>query len=310
MVRDVPPPALDLSRMVRLDERAPRAVLEVLVEGLGRVGKLVNGSFSGFADDDDPARSSTFRHGPGHAREVLPVRRARDAWRLAAERGLVPATWLDDPRRCFPDQELLFFCGECGGMGATGWNYDEICDACGGRGNTMKRGSVALPTAAREILWMLASPARVEQAEALARAAVRRLGDANPLSTVERVQWGRVRSGRPLGTIPVVIASPIWAHVQRPGDWDWEGMKGPAFTKEPWYPVARKLDELTRQVLCHDVGMAWVHAAAGVIDSPFEPLLRMWELGVMMEELDSEKIVLERVGHRYIRSWRSGVPYG
>jgi len=30
----------------------------------------------------------------------------------------------------------------------------------------------------------------------------------------------------------------------------------------------------------------------------------------MMEELDDEKIVLERARHRYIRSWRSGVPLG
>ena len=30
----------------------------------------------------------------------------------------------------------------------------------------------------------------------------------------------------------------------------------------------------------------------------------------MMGELDSEKNVLERVGHRYLRWWRSGVPIG
>jgi hypothetical protein len=310
MVRDVPQPDLDLSRMYRLDERVPRAVLDVLAMGLPDVGDLENGYISGFADDDDPDRSSTFSYGPAHAREVLPVRKARDAWRLAAERGLVPAAWPDDPRRCFPDQDVLFFCHECDGMGATGWNYDDLCGACDGRGNTMKRGSVALPTTAHEIAWMLAFPEIVERAEALAREAVRRLGEANPRSRVDRVQWGRVRSGKPVGTIPVLIASPIWDHVRRPDDWDWEAMKGPAFTTAPWYPDARKFDALTRQVLCYDVGMAWVHRAEGVEGSPFEPLLRLWELGVMMEELDDEKIVLERARHRYIRSWRSGVPLG
>jgi hypothetical protein len=243
--------------------------------------------------------------------DVLVDRNPGDAWRLAVERGLVPASWLADPRRCFPDQELLFYCHACSGMGATGYNYDDLCDVCNGRGNEMKRGSVPLPTAISEAQWMIAHPQLVEAAEALAREAVRRLGDRPGAPRTDRVQWGRVRQDKPLGTVAVVIVSPIWDVARpRPEDWDWKRMKGPAFTHAPWWPVARQLAELTRQILCFDVGMAWTHRAADVADSPFEPLLRLWELGVMMEELTPEAIVLERAMHRTIRSWRSHVPYG
>lgn len=304
-----PLPALDLGDM-RRSEAVSRAVLEVLVEGLEGTRGAWRGHIGADVDDDEEARRSTFLVGEPHPGRVLPVRRARDAWRVAVERGLVPASWLDDPRRCFPDQELLFFCAACDGLGATGWNYDDVCDACGGRGNTMTRGSVPLPTSIAAVQWMIGHPALVERAEALAREAVRRLGPGSPLSAVERVQWGRVRPGRPCGTIAVVIASPIADACPRPPEWDWARMKGPAFTRAPWWPAARQLHELTRGVLCTDVGMAWAHAAAGIEGSPFEPLLRMWELGVMMEELTPQAIVLERARHRTIRSWRSGVPYG
>jgi hypothetical protein len=307
---DGPMPALDLSRMRRLDGDVPRAVLEVLVEGLEQVEDLKNGYLSRVFDDDAEG-TSTYAYGVDWAQRTLPVRKARDAWRLAAERGIVPAGWIEDPRRCFPDQELLFFCKECGGMGATGYNYDDICGVCDGRGNAMRRGSVAWPTSIAEVQWMLAHPGLVEQAEGLAREAVRRLGGAGRAPADGRVQWGRVRQGKPLGTVPVIIASPIWDLTRsRRATWDWKRMKGPAFIGAPWWPEARRLNELTREILCFDVGMAWADQAAGVEESPFEPLLRLWELGVMIEELTAEAIVLERAGHRYIRSWRAGVPYG
>lgn len=296
--------------MRRLDGEAPRAVLEVLVEGLEEVEDVTGGGLAQVFDDDAEG-TSTYACGVGHAQRTLPVRKARDAWRLAAERGILPAGWIGDPRRCFPDQEVLFFCGDCHGMGATGYNYDDLCAACGGRGNAMRRGSVALPTSIAEVRWMLAHPGLVEQAEALAREAVRRLGETGRGPPDGRVQWGRVRQGKAMGTVPVIIASPIWDLTRsRRKTWDWERMKGPAFTGAPWWPEARGMHELTRQILCFDVGMAWADQAAGVAESPFEPVLRLWELGVMIEELTAEAIVLERARHRYVRSWRAGVPYG
>jgi hypothetical protein len=295
--------------MRRLEGDVPRPVLDVLVEGLEPAADAARGSFTSLVDDDDPTgRPSTFGYGPPHDRKTLPARKARDAWRLAVERRLVPASWLADPRRRFPDQEVLFFCTECDGLGATGYNYDDVCTACHGRGNEMRRSSVPFPTRIDEATWMLRHPDLVEEAEALAREAVRRLGDGVAPQT-ECVQWGRVRPGKPLGTIPVVIVSPIFQLQPRPKDWAWKAMKGPAFQRAPWWPEACKLVELTREILCYDVGMAWAHRAAGVERSPFDPLLRLWELGVMMEELTPEAIVLERARHRYIRSWRSGVPY-
>ena len=310
MFAGTPLPELDLRRMGRLDEDVSRAVLEVIVEGLEGAAEVKHGYITRAVDDDDPEQTSTFTYGPPRDRKVLPVRKARDAWRIAAERGLVPASWLADPRRCFPDQEVLFFCHACNGMGATGYNYDDRCGDCDGRGNTMTRGRVALPTSIDEVQWMLGHPALVEEAEALAREAVRRLGEPLGGPRTDRVQWGRVRQGKALGTVPVIIFSPIWDLARpRPEPWDWDAMKGPAFVRAPWWPEARKLDELTRQILCFDVGMAWAHRAMGIEASPFEPLLRLWELGVMIEELTPDAIVLERVRHRYIRSWRSGVPY-
>lgn len=307
MLPDGPQPELDLSGMRRLDGDIPRAVYDVLVEGLEQAGDFSRGHIAGVRDDDD-AEPSTFMIVRGRTQTMLPMRKARDAWRLAAERGLVPASWADDPRRCFPDQQLVFFCNDCNGMGATGYNYDDPCTTCNGRGNQMTRGRVALPTSVQEAAWMLAHPDLVEQAEALAREAVRRLGPESRLSAVDRVQWGRARLTRPIGTIGVVITSPIWDS-KRARDWDWNQMKGPAFKNAPWRADARNLHELTRQILCFDVGMAWTHHAQGVEDSPFDPLLRLWELGVMMEELTTEAIVLERARHRYIRTWSAHVPY-
>lgn len=294
---------------MRRSEAVSRAVLEVLVEGLEGTRGAWRGHIGADVDDDDEARRSTFLIGEPHRGRVLPVRRARDAWRLAVERGLVPASWLDDPRRCFPDQELLFFCAACDGLGATGWNYDDVCDACGGRGNTMTRGSVPRPTSIAAVQWMIGHPALVERAEALAREAVARLGEAG--FGAERVQWGRVRPWRPCGVIPVVLRSPVWTFARpRPTGWDWEAMKGPAFTRAPWWTTARMLVTLTREMLCFDVGLAWHHRAAGVAASPMEPVLRLWELGVVIEELTPEAIVLERATARYLRSWSAGVSYG
>lgn len=48
-----------------------------------------------------------------------------------------------------------------------------------------------------------------------------------------------------------------------------------------------------------------LHRAAGVVDSPFEPLLRLWQLGVVFEELHRDVIVLDRACARaFIRTWR------
>ena len=105
-VPDGPVPELDLSRMRRLEDAVPRAVLAVLGEGLELIPDVEKGSILRDVDDDDLERSSTF----GHRRKVIALRKARDAWRLAAERGLVPASWLAEPRRCVPDQDLLFVC--------------------------------------------------------------------------------------------------------------------------------------------------------------------------------------------------------
>lgn len=304
MLPDAPLPALDLSGMRCLHTPTPRAVLELLVDGLDPTQDLTNGWFN-HLDDDDP-QPPGFTCGRERARKTLPARKARDAWPLAINRGLVPASWLNDPRRCFPDQELTFFCQRCNGMGAYGYNYDDLCEDCGGKGNTMTRGRLAAPTAIDQVCWLLAHPTLVEQAESLARAAVQRTPHG---PKPDRVQWGRVRPHKPAGTVGVIITSAIWDRTRVP-NWDWDRMKGPAFNKTPWYPEARKLHELTRQVLCFDVGMAWTHAAMGITDSPFDPVLRLWELGVSIEEITADAIVLERALDRDTRSWRAHVPYG
>ncbi len=42
------------------------------------------------------------------------------------------------------------------------------------------------------------------------------------------------------------------------------------------------------------------------VDSPFEPLLRLWQLGVVFEELHRDVIVLDRACARvFIRTWRA-----
>jgi hypothetical protein len=305
-------PALDLAGFYRFDGPPTRAALDAAVEGIEAVAAtrddVYAGGFTEVRDDDDAA-ASVFSYGPPHERRSLAARRVRDAWRLAVERGTVPASWGDDSRRCFADQTVRFFCDACAGLGATGWNYDDLCGDCHGRGSETARGRVAHPTSIVDALWMLSRPADVERAEALAREAVARLGAAGPGS--ERVQWGRVRPWRPCGTIPVVLQSPVWTFARpRPTGWDWEAMRGPAFARAPWWSVARSLVTLTQEMLCFDVGLAWHHRAAGVTASPMEPVLRLWELGVVIEELTPEAIVIERATARYLRSWRAGVPYG
>ena len=52
-----------------------------------------------------------------------------------------------------------------------------------------------------------------------------------------------------------------------------------------------------------------MHRAAGVVDSPFEPLLRLWELGIVFEELGPDAIVLDRACARtVIYAWRAHMP--
>lgn len=305
-------PALDLVGLGRFDGAPTRAALDVAVEGIEAVAATRDDVYAGgFTEvhDDDDADASVFSYGPPHARRSLAGRRARDAWRLAVERGIVPPSWGDDARRCFADQTVRFFCDACAGLGATGYNYDDLCGACQGRGSETVRGRVGRPTSIVDALWMLSRPADVERAEALAREAVARLGEAG--FGAERVQWGRVRPWRPCGVIPVVLRSPVWTFARpRPTGWDWEAMKGPAFARAPWWTSARMLVTLTREMLCFDVGLAWHHRAAGVAASPTEPVLRLWELGVVIEELTPEAIVLERATARYLRSWSAGVSYG
>lgn len=63
-------------------------------------------------------------------------------------------------------------------------------------------------------------------------------------------------------------------------------------------------------MLCVDVGLAWHHHAAGVARSPLEPVLRRWEIGVVIEALTPDAIVLERATRRVLGAWRVGVPVG
>lgn len=307
MFGDTPIPDLDLGAVRRPCLRLPWRVAQILADDLDPAdGAAYEKTASYSIRDDADERPSTLSYRVRGATRQLALRKAGDAWRLAQDRGLVPASWRDDPRRVFADQELVFACAACGGMGATGYNYDDPCTDCNGRGNAMTRGSTPAPTSLAA-MWMVADPQAVEAAEALAREAVRRLL-FKKTPAVDRVQWGRVREGKPRGTVGLVLTSPIWDHT-RPQPWDWVQMKGPAFRGASWWKDARALTPATREMLCLDVGGAWAHRAAGVADSPFEPLLRLWELGILMEELLPDAIVLERACARtYIATWRAHVP--
>jgi hypothetical protein len=298
-------PTLDLRAIDRPCQPLPWRVARLLSDELSAEDEAAYERSRVFhSEDDDAGRSATLVYRARGSRHTLHLRPARDAWRLACERGLVPPTWRDDPRRGFADQELVFFCHTCNGMGATGYNYDDLCSDCGGKGNTMIRRTIAAP-ASIAALWLLAEPALVEAAEAAAREAVRRLPGG---PAIDRVQWGRVREGKTCGTVPLVLVSPIWARM-RPQPWDWALMKGPAFRGAPWWPAAARLTPETREMLCFDVGGAWAHRAAGISDSPFEPLLHLWQLGVVFEELRDDTIVLDRACARtVIRSWRAHAP--
>ena len=232
------------------------------------------------------------------------------AWRTRIEAGAAPRSWLNDEKRRFPDQELTFFCTECNGMGATGYNYDDVCNACGGKASKMTRGSVALPTHHEEVQWMIPNAARVELAEALAREAVRRLAKLNPNAPqTEVVQWGRLRKGKPHGTIAVLIESAI-SSMLRPSlpTWDRSVIREKLFVYAPWQARIVHLQRLTQEILYFDVAHAWAHRATNVAESPMEPVLKLWELGVCVEELTPEAIVLERASRRYISYWSAGVP--
>jgi hypothetical protein len=87
-------------------------------------------------------------------------------------------------------------------------------------------------------------------------------------------------------------------------------MKGPAFRGAAWWTDAGVLGTDTREMRCGDVGGAWVHRATGVAGSPFEPMLRLWELGIVFEEVDDGVLVLDRACRRLnVPSWRAHVPY-
>jgi hypothetical protein len=234
-----------------------------------------------------------------------------DAWRGAIEKGLAPKSWLEDRRRRFPDQELVFFCESCNGRGATGYNYDDICNDCDGRGNQMTRGSVALPTDMQQVEWMLGNVAHVEAAEELARESVRRLAKLNKEVTLtDVVQWGRLRKGKKIGTIAVLIQSAVTdlVRVNLP-NWNRDPVKsGQLFRSAPWINRINHLHQLSREILFFDVGYAWAHRAAKVVDSPMEPLLDLWELGVVVEEVTKDAIMIDRAAHRYISYWRAGMP--
>jgi hypothetical protein len=302
---DAPMPELDLGAIAAPCHPPTWTIAQLLADGLDPADQAAverTGSYS-FADDDDD-RPSTLTYQVRGAKRTLPLRKARDAWALACARGLVPPSWQADPRRVFADQEVLFFCKECEGMGAVGYNYDDICSECNGKGNAMRRSTTPVP-GSLAAMWMLADPGLVEAAEAAAREAVRRLPGA---PAIDRVQWGRIRESKPAGTVGLVITSPIWDRL-RVASWDWDRMKGPAFHGAPWRQAAGRLDALTREMLCRDVGGAWAHLAAGVVDSPFTPLLRLWELGFVFEELHDDAIVLDRACARTrIRTWSSHVP--
>ncbi|MBK7829056.1 hypothetical protein [Nannocystis sp.] len=305
MFGDVAMPDLDLSAVDGPCRPLPWRVARILAEGLEAADEAAYTRTRSYCiTDDDADQPATLSYRVRGSTRSIPLRKARDAWRVASECGLVPHSWRDDARRGFADQEILFFCDACGGMGATGYNYDDLCGDCHGKGNAMVRRTTSSPTSIAA-MWMVALPEVVEAAEAAAREAVRRLTNA---PAVDRIQWGRVREGKPCGTVPLVLTSPIWDRV-RPQPWDWRRMKGPAFRQASWWKAAAKLTPETREMLCFDVGGAWAQRAAGIVASPFEPLLRLWELGVVFEELRDDVIVLDRACARtFIRSWRAHSP--
>lgn len=306
MFTDTPMPDLDLGAIDHPCRPLPWAIVELLADTIDpRIAARYPRSTWLSGADDDSGRPSQLTHGPTHTRRSLPLPyKARDAWRRAGERGLVAPAWLADPRRGFADQVLSFLCPICGGMGAVGYNDDDSCTDCGGKGQEMTRRTLPEPGDV-DALWTLARPDLVDAAEALAREAVRRLPDA---PAVDRVQWGRLRQGKPHGLLAPVLWSPIWQRL-RPPTWDWERMKGPAFRGAPWWRAAARLGAETREMLCFDVGGAWTLRAAGLTDSAFEPLLRLWQLGVVFEELRDDLIVLDRACARTaIHAWRAHVP--
>jgi hypothetical protein len=84
-----PLPALDLSGLSRPAAPLPRPVLDVVVEGFDRVGAYGRGRLESV--DDDADRPGTFTCVTDRGEQRYPLRKARDAWPLAVERGLVPA---------------------------------------------------------------------------------------------------------------------------------------------------------------------------------------------------------------------------
>jgi hypothetical protein len=315
-------PSLDLSKMFRLGGLAPHRVLDLLVEGLpAEMPGFDQRSESWGPLDGKPEAPYVFRFWvEGKALGPFRVRTVEEAWAQAFERKLIPDEWRNDPLRVFADPQVTFFCRACGGLGATGYNLDDLCMECNGKGRTVAWGSRATPTDRATVKWMCWAPEIVLEAEALARSAVERLGvgSGSSGSVSARICWGRTNDVVPPQMLAAVWESPIAKRVALPAelspDWNttWEGKP---FQKCAWWPEANRLGEMGRKMLLEDVARAagfQAGQASGRIPAgpnPFEPLLKLWELGVVFEELNEDAIVLDQVFKRVVtQTWRAGVP--
>lgn len=292
-------PELDLSRIGDPSAPWPFRVLDVLADGIAPADAASAEQTAQFflcGDDDTVHAGSTlfYRRASGE-RVELPMRKMREIWPLALARGVVPPSWVDASRRVFPVQDVRFYCEACRGYGAVGWDAD-VCRACDGRGSDIVRGTVPVPGHVAWS-WMLACPEVVVAAEELAREAVRRL-DGAPKPQI--VQWGRYDQQRPHGRAPLVVVSGIAARalVAHP---DHHAFSAPAFKNAAWWSTAnQRLRNDTLPILLRDVADARACRARGDMASAFEPVLRLWELGFLVEEILEDRIVLERAVSRPI----------
>lgn len=226
---------------------------------------------------------------------------------------------LADPRRVFGAPRVTFFCRVCGGQGATGYNLDDECPACLGKGRQIAWETRPDPVDPAMLRWMLSDPARLDAAEALARAcvaALSRWGAPQP----DKVCWGRAGPGFHPDLLPVVWESPVVALTRAVSfqqlSWD-DRCRGRGLEEQPWWRHARKLRPGTLAVLTADVAGAVNHRRAveaseepAPVD-PYEPLLRLWELGVVLEQITEGEVVLEPVSHRCEpRTWSAGTAPG
>lgn len=295
-----PIPELDLSNLGGPSAPLPSRVLDLLTGGIDPADTASAEQTAQYflCGDDDTVHAGSlllYRRASGE-RVELPMRKMREIWPLAVERGVVPPSWVDASRRVYPFQEVRFYCEACRGYGAVGWDAD-VCTACNGRGSDIVRKPVPVPGHIAWS-WMLACPDAVLEAEELAREAVRRL-DGAPKPQI--VQWGRYDQQRPHGPAPLVVVSAIAARVlvEHPSH---ESVSAPAFKNATWWPSAKqRLGDDTLRILLRDVADARACRAKGDMASPFEPVLRLWELGFLVEEILQDRVVLERAVSRPIR---------